>query len=105
MQSVCRKFSSFVLSFISLDGAPKRCSGDHDFGMTTGKRTLDASLLPATPLSVATLAPQTGSFASPPHDGYAFALAKSRTCKNAYINVSPLADTGGLGDWEISERV
>src|SRR6478735_8944425 len=35
------------------------------------RRIFSALLLPATPLSVATLAPQTGSFASPPHDGYA----------------------------------
>ena len=40
--------------------------------MTAGDAHCDL-FLPATPLSVTTLAPQTGSFASPPHDGYAFA--------------------------------
>ena len=53
-----------------------------------------ASLLPATPLSVATLAPQTGSFASPPHDGYALCSGGSRTWQKTYFNVSPAADTG-----------
>ena len=41
--------------------------------------------IPATPLSDATVALQTGSFASPPRDGYAFALTMSRTWKITYL--------------------
>src|SRR5262245_18570210 len=53
--------------------------------------------MPATPLSVVACAPQTGSFASPPRDGFAFALVKSRSRKQTYFNVSGPTDTGSLG--------
>ena len=53
--------------------------------------------LPATPLSDAAGSLQTGSFASPPHSGFAFALAPSRTCKQTYFNVSGAADMGRPG--------